>query len=191
MTEPMEQIPSQDDPGDGWSRRRVLKGGAVAGAVAWAVPTAQVIGMGSAHAQAVSPPPPPPPPPPDDCKAISNIQIIVSSGGTLYGLKWDPEEGGFNDWSSAAPDSNDCIRYYEMANAGTTVVALQAVADDFNEAPATVTMVNDCEWRLALPLPAGYTFVAGYSKSGDVSSEECPPAATSGGSYIVFTGPPN
>jgi hypothetical protein len=173
--------------GEGLSRRKMLKGGAIAGAAVWAVPTAQLIGMDSAHAQSASPPPPPPPPPPDDveCKTISNIQIIVKKSGCLYGLKWDD---GFERWSSAAPNSNDCIRYFE-SETNKKVVASGAVASVFNS-KASVTIVNDCEWRLALPLPSGYVFVAGYVKAGNVSTTACPKAATPTATYVPFLGAP-
>lgn len=179
MPDDMDQ---ERQPG-GVSRRKVLKGGAIAGGVAWVAPTVQVLGIGSAGAQTASPPPPPPPPPNDECKDISNIQVVVSKDGTLYGLKYDDS---FEAWSSAAPDSNDCIRYYEQANGGS-VVASRSVADAFNRS-ASVTVVNDCEWRLALPLPAGYTFVAGYVKAGNVAAAECPTAAVVGSTHVAFVG---
>lgn len=167
------------------SRRRVLKGGAIAGTAAWAVPAVQVIGLGSAHAQQASPPPPPPPPSNGECTDISNIQIIVSSGGVLYGLKFDPGDSDpWNAWSSAAPDSNDCIRYFESSTS-QTVVTDDDVAHDFNDG-AQVMIIDDCEWRLNLPLPDGYEFVAGYIKSGNVSDTECPTAAAPGATYVAF-----
>lgn len=178
-----EHETNPDGQTGGLTRRKVLRAGAAAGAVAWAVPTAQLVGIGSANAQSGSAPPPPPPPPPSECQDISNIQIIVENDGTLYGLKWDD---GFDKWSSAAPDANDCIRYYEEANPGATVIASGAVATIFNRS-ATVTVVSDCEWRLALPLPTGYAWVAGYIKFGNNTNLECPKSADPGATYISFS----
>jgi hypothetical protein len=180
------------------SRRDALRRGAIVGGAVFAVPTVQVLGLSPASAQQVSGPPPTtattlPPPPPAECQDISNIQIVVSKGGVYYGLKWD---GDWDKWSSAAPDSNDCIAYYEAAT-GNTVVAQGSVADTFNgEGPAepvVVEKVSDCVWRLMLPLPSGYTYVEGYMKFGDVDpnvddgKDNCPTAGTVTSGYIEFS----
>jgi hypothetical protein len=182
------------------SRRDALRRGAIVGGAVFAVPTVQVLGLSPASAQQVSGPPPTSPTtappttaPPEQCQDISNIQIVVSKGGVYYGLKWD---GGWDKWSSAAPDSNDCIAYYESAT-GNTVVAQGSVADTFNgEGPAdpvVVQQISPCVWRLILPLPSGYTYVQGYMKFGDVDpnsddgKDNCPTAGTASAGYIEFS----
>jgi hypothetical protein len=178
------------------SRRSVLKKGAVVGGTAlWVAPAVQIVGMSPASAQSSSPPPassstttststtstteaP-------QCKDISNIQIVVKKNHKYYGLKYDPSEStSWDDWSSAAPNSNDCIRYYEQEY-GTRVLAEQWVADKFNES-AKVKIINSCEWRLQLPLPDGFTFVQGYVKAGNVASTPCPKAAAPTANYVAF-----
>lgn len=156
-----------------------------AGAAAIATPVVQVIGIGRSSAQ--EPSVPPPTEPPGECQAISNLQIIVLKNGTYYGLKWDPEENpGFNDWSDAAPNSNDCLQYW-VGETGNTIVASQDVADDFNELPVVVDMISDCTWRMRLPLPSGYTYVVGFMKFGNTTDHECPLSGQPNGSYIEFT----
>lgn len=172
------------------SRRAMVKRGAAAGAVAlWITPTVQIIGLGRASAQSTSAPTttippvtaPPTTSPPSAGKDISNIQIVVRMDGRYYGLKYD---GVFDRWSSAAPDSNDCIRYFE-GETDITVVADGEVANAFNSG-AVVDVVNSKEWRLRLPLPSGYTYVQGYLKAGNVARDACSRAGTTAAGYVAF-----
>jgi hypothetical protein len=156
-------------------RRQALRRGVLLGtAPVWTTPLVQAITISPASAQATSPPPSTTTPtdPPGPVKEISNIQIIVRSGGVLYGLKWD---GAWEAWSASAPDANDCIRFH--ADAGS-VVADEAVAEAF-AAAVSVEVIDAFHWRIALPLPAGYELVAGYSKAGDARKVGCAPAVVS------------
>ena len=191
----------------GISRRSALKKGAIAGGAAlWVVPAVQVIGLGKGSAQTPSPPVVTTTPPvvtvpttgatttttrpatttttttPDCSKDISNIQIVVKYGGVFYGLKYDSL---WDDWIPAtAPPSNDCLDDWEAASGGKVIVGSQTVANAFNAA-VIVEKVNDCLWRIALPLPTGYTFKAGFIKAGNVDGTICPSAVESGG-FINF-----
>lgn len=65
---------------NGLTRRELLKRGAVlGGALAWATPTIQVLGMRPAFAAATSP-------------AISFVELLVTWDGDCYRIKW--EDGG-------------------------------------------------------------------------------------------------
>jgi hypothetical protein len=97
-------------------------------------------------------------------------------------LKWD---GQWDAWSATAPDANDCIRFHPN---GGDVVRSNAVADDFQDL-VPVTIIDEFHWQIGLPLPAGYEFVAGYTKSGDARQVGCRPAEVDADS-IDFFGPP-
>lgn len=168
------------------ARRKLLKVAVTGGVVGWTVPAVQTISMSAAHAQATSEPPTTEEPPPS-CKAISNVQVVVLRSGMYFGLKYDPEDDAFEPWSSAAPDSNDCIRYFEQQHPEISVVPSDRVADRFND-HADVAIVDDCEWRLILPLPTGYTYVQGYVKAGNVSEAGCPGAGTPTATFVPFYG---
>lgn len=170
------------------SRRSILKRGAAAGGAAVVfTPVVQVVGLTPASAQ--NPSVIVPPEEPTDCHDISNIQVVVTGANNngYYGLKFDPgDQPGeqFVGWDSAAPDSNDCIRYYETQS-GKNVSADDQVAQVFNRG-AVVDLVSDCQWRLRLPLPDGFTFVSGWVKYGNVSTGGCPHEATVTPTYVEF-----
>ena len=163
------------------TRRVVLKRGAAVGAAAvWMTPVVQSLAMTGAAASSVSVPPNGEPP--EDGKKISNLQIIVLYNGVYYGLKWDET---WNAWTSAAPDSNDCIRYYEEAS-GNTVLASDTLASTFN-LNVDVVKISDTEWHLLLEgFPTGVTFVAGYIKAGNAETLGCQPNSTPTSTYVPF-----
>lgn len=79
---------------NGISRRELLKKGAVlGGAVAWATPVVQTLGMGRAFAQTASP---------TGGKDISYIGINVNCDDAKFWIKW--EDGGWEDAPGAAPE---------------------------------------------------------------------------------------
>lgn len=84
-------LPADGPPSrDGVSRRTLIKTGAAGGALVWAVPAIQVIGMSAADAASgdTPPPPPPPPPPPGNRTCVpSNGLLFFSVDGTTYGVK--------------------------------------------------------------------------------------------------------
>jgi hypothetical protein len=171
------------------NRRTALKRGAIAtGAALYVVPAVQVIGLGKAHAATPSVPPTTPPTDPPAGGDISNIQIIVQKNGTLYGLKWDPDDSpdGWDAWSSAAPDSNDCIKFYEDDTGQTVQPASGGTVDAFND-NVEVQIISDTEWHIILPLPSGVTYVTGFVKSGNVTNDPCPPSGQPGNGVIAFT----
>jgi hypothetical protein len=76
----MGVAPQDEEQGTGLTRRELLrKGTLMGGALAWAVPTVQIIGVRAAYAQATS-------------HALSYVAIVLKCGDDYFQVKW--EDGG-------------------------------------------------------------------------------------------------
>lgn len=113
---------------------------------------------------------------------ICNIQIVVRKDGCLYGLRYDGHT--WVQWSDRAPDALDCIRFYADHR---NVEASWLLAFLFT-VKVRVTKVNDSLWRMALPLPPGVQFVAGWGQVGDASVTGCKKALVSSSSIDFSAG---
>lgn len=92
-----------EDTSTGISRRDLLKrGAALGGAVMWATPVVQTLGMGRAFAQTASPP--------ATGQDISYIGINVDCPGTSgdYFVKWE-DDTGWENKPGKAPQCSDSV----------------------------------------------------------------------------------
>lgn len=169
--------------GAGVSRRDALrKGAVVGGAVLWATPVVQGIGISPASAQQASPPPGP------ALKAISFIVFRFRCGTQNYAVKIDAP-GIADEVCGAIPADNpgqDCGLEAQSGDvnggAACGLFTLQPALD----AEGEVTMVT-------IVLGAGCTFLAGFSKCGSAGSTTTPfvPATSPAADRGVFLGCPN
>lgn len=93
----------------GISRRDLLKrGAALGGAVVWATPVVQTLGMGRAYAQSASPP------------DISYIALVLrcGTGNPLWFVKW--EEGGSSGWDTDPGAMQECSTALDVTGAVPT-----------------------------------------------------------------------
>ena len=129
------------------SRRTLMKTGAAGGALVWAVPAMQIIGMASADA-ASGGTPPPSPPPTNTC-IPSNGLLFFSVDGTTYGVKVS-ESGSVGripanaQFSPPSPSS-------------------------WSDYPSTVSGGLIGTTGSYLVLPSGSTFVAAYVADGNAT----------------------
>ena len=127
------------------SRRTLIKTGAAGGALVWAVPAIQVVGM--SVADAASGGTPPPTPPPTQTCVPSNGLLFFSIDGTIYGVKVDAQGDvgrvPSND-QFAVPSPTSWETY-----TGSVAGGLNGTASSY------------------LVLPSGATFVAAYVADGN------------------------
>ena len=129
---------SQDQ---GISRRDLLKrGAALGGAVVWATPVVQTLGMGRAYAQPTSP----------VGRDISYIGINVVCGEDEFFVKW--EDGGWEDSPGAAPVCAPEAELNGVASGGEGF----AVSPDSNDSCRTLNIpVGYLECEITVWVKAG------------------------------------
>jgi hypothetical protein len=180
-----DEIDVAGAPGDGagLSRRDALrKGAVVGGAVLWAAPVVQGIGLSPASAQPASPRPGP------DLKAISFIVFRFRCGTQNYAVKIDAPGTG-DEACGAIPGDNPGQGCGLEAQPGDvnggdacSLFTLQPALD----AEGEVTMVT-------VVLGGGCTFLSGFSKCGSPKSTTtpCVPATSPTAGTGVFLGCPD
>ncbi len=142
-----------DEQGQGISRRDLLKkGAALGGAVVWATPVVQTLGMGRAYASTASPPP-------DGGKDISYIGINVDCDGNAFFVKW--EDGGWENEPGAAPECADREDLPSGMDGGSLGFDIQPGPDD------------SCK-MLKIPDVYGGCTITVWVKAGSSQSTEFP-----------------
>ncbi len=146
-----------DEQGQGISRRDLLKkGAALGGAVVWATPVVQTLGMGRAYASTASPPP-------DGGKDISYIGInVVDCEGEVndFFVKWEAE-GGWENNPGAAPECEDKDSLPAGMNGGSLGFDIQPGPND------------SCKWLLIPDNYSGCTIDV-WVKAGSSQSTPIP-----------------
>ncbi len=161
----MESTEGPETTVSGFSRRQALKKGAIAGgAVIWATPVVQNIGLGRAFAQQASPGP---------VRGVSYIQFRFQCGSDTFfahvdslgsANKCDAGAGANACLNPAAGDASGCGRFtLDVQRSGNEVSSV------------TITLDSGC------------AFIEGYSKCGP----DCEAAvAAPGGGGATFSGCP-
>lgn len=151
----------------GFTRRDMLKRGAVVGSAAvWMSPALQIIGVGRHAAQAASAPPPPPPPPPSGGtgKGISFVAFRFVCGGTTYFVKL---EGGTLSRCEGPNSGENCGVNTSNATSGCGLGLFTSTNTYTDGEPTRVVVTLNC--------PGG-TFVQAMGKAG----QNCFAASVSG-----------
>ena len=159
-----------ESQGQGISRRDLLKrGAALGGAVVWATPVVQTLGMGRAFAQDTSP---------VGGKDISYIAINVDCGENQFFIKW--EDGGWDGDPGRAPDCADKNTLFGGADGGSLGFGVSLL----NESCAELSIpeiYRSCELTIWVK--------AGSSKS---TAEPCNTVTSTGEEKVVVcTAPPS